>query len=244
MNGNFYARLPLENADNVRDLGGLPTKNGSVTKWNRFFRSDGLSKLTEPDINNLFSCGIRASVDLRSDSERAERPSALKNANGIKYFEAPLFGQTELDEYTYNDYKTTGLGRIYAKNIETCGANIKNVFEIFAAEIKNGAIIYNCSAGKDRTGIISALLLDLAGVYETDIIANYEVTHTYIAKQIKHVQTIEPDLPDEVFYSCAENMAYFLSYLQKTYGGAKKYLLEAGVKESALENILENFIHL
>jgi len=197
--------------------------------------------LNANDVEILTSYGVRTNIDLRTSSEQKEYRSALTDAPGVKYINSPLFDSEELNNYSMNNFFELGLGKIYAKNLDGCKKNIKKVFELFGTEIANGAVLYNCTAGKDRTGIITALLLDLAGVCERDIIANYEVTHTLIIKQIELVKKIEPDLPPEVYESSPEHMEYFLGYLYNEYGGAEKYLHDAGVSGDILLRIIQHF---
>ena len=236
-----FIRLPLKNADNVRDLGGLPAAGGRVTRWKVFLRGDGLYSLDGPDADMLISYGVRTNIDLRTASEREEYPSVLARSDKIKYYGAQLFGDVGLNNYAQMNFNDLSLGKIYEKNLKNCAENIKNVFEIIGSEIVNGAILYNCTAGKDRTGIITALLLDLAGVSPCDIAANYEVTHTLITRQIELVKQIEPDLPPEVFGSSPDNMIFFTDRLREIYGGARGYLQNAGVNEGVLESIAERF---
>jgi len=237
-----YVRLPLTNADNVRDLGGLPAEGGRVTRWRTLLRSDDLSRLSAADIDFLFSYGVRANVDLRGADEQEKRPSAFINVTGVKYHSATLFNDVVLESYMTNDYTDYDLGKIYAGNLLACGENIRRAVELIGSEMERGAVVYNCTAGKDRTGIMTALFLGLAGVCERDIIANYEVTRTYIARQIEEVRRIEPSLPPDVFGSSPKNMEYLLGVLKRTHGGAESYLTNIGTNPATLDSIKKIFL--
>lgn len=107
--------------------------------------------------------------------------------------------------------------------------NKEAVQSIFRYLLREGAVLYHCSAGKDRTGVISALLLWLAGAKDEDIIADYMVSGVYIRPILQQFREFSPDLPAFAGQSKAAYMEYFLTEMKKAYGNAQEYLLSAGL---------------
>ncbi|MDR1355356.1 MAG: tyrosine-protein phosphatase [Propionibacteriaceae bacterium] len=235
-----YIRLPLENAYNVRDLGGYPCPGG-VTRWNTFLRADGLSALSAADIDFLLRYGVRGVIDLRSAQELVSAPEPEKLLAAVEYFHIPLLSGDVTDATKVQIAPSESfLGTFYREIIKNGKAAIKNVIETIAA-VDTGAVLFHCAAGKDRTGITAALLLGIAGVDISDIVANYEVTYTYIRKN----PTIIAEAaiyPVEFLFSHAEFIEGALTDIVDTYGSIWNYLLDCGVAEQALHRIRERFI--
>ena len=109
------------------------------------------------------------------------------------------------------------------------GTAIVNIFGAMANAA--GGVLFHCQEGKDRTGIISALLLLLAGVSDIDIYADYEISNVYLYEMIKKAKTI---LPDHLLYVRPEYMENILKYLRETYGTIENYLLSKGIFETEI----------
>ena len=177
-----YVRLPLEGTKNTRDLGGYPTKDNKVTKFHVFIRSDRLTDIADKDNEFLKNYGITDIIDLRGNTAIQSTFVSDDNINR-EYFEFQLHSLIYLwnmsnmqmpkrDKENFNH----GVGYTYVLENKS---RIKEVFDILAES--DGGVLFHCTAGKDRTGIISALILGLCNAYIKDIIANYEVTNTYLA---------------------------------------------------------------
>ena len=170
--------IPLEGAHNFRDLGGCPTTDGGATKWGMLYRSDALSGLTRRDWAELEARKVRTILDLRSGSERAASP--ITPPEGITCLGFNLM--RELDGHGAAVSPETILQSMKLDYVRTlfgnlpCGAEILNAI---LERLEQGAVVFLCSAGKDRTGIVAALVLYLCGVPREDIIADYIVSSTY-----------------------------------------------------------------
>lgn len=178
--------IPLEGAYNFRDLGGYPTNDKRYTRWGLLYRSDGLSELTTNDWAVLEDRNVKTIIDLRSKSEVSS--AGIDNPEDIKYYNISLM--KSLDHMKgLNSLKLDGSkadGKMLASMVLDYGKTVFNniegfveVLNIIVEEIQNGSIVFICSAGKDRTGMIAALILYLSDVVREDIISDYIVSSTY-----------------------------------------------------------------
>lgn len=163
-------QIVLEGAHNVRDLGGYPTAAGE-TRWSVFLRADSLHQVTAADLNTLLQIGIRTVIDLRHASEVQAAPNRLADLPQIAYHNIPIFRATT----RLGEVQTPTLQQIYSYIVDHCQAGLsETLFTLIEAQ-PNG-VLFHCSAGKDRAGIVAALILGLAGVDKTIIAADYALT--------------------------------------------------------------------
>ena len=140
-------RIPLGKMNNLRDLGGYPAGDG-VTVWERFLRGDNPAGLSEQDIQWLRERDITTIVDLRSGEELARQPDQLRGQPGFLYHHCPLVGIEKLPNLEAD------IGRAYFEAMDrlTC---VGRAMRILAAA--PGGVLFHCTAGKDRTGILEEL---------------------------------------------------------------------------------------
>ena len=157
---NLPLRIVLEGANNVRDLGGYATGNGRATRFGRLFRADALSSLTDRDVSTILERRIRTIIDLRDPEEVAAGPNHQAVLEAAEYHNIPL-----LSGLARGAIKSPppSLGDFYVLGARYCTEQFRDVFTIIAAHT-DGPLLFHCTAGKDRTGMVAALLLDLAGV--------------------------------------------------------------------------------
>ena len=161
---NSQRRYKLENIVNCRDLGGYPSKYG-ITEFGRFIRCGTVIRPTDADIKALKKLNVSTVIDLRGDFETVNQPNNFErltdNVNHISLYEINVA-----------DVKGARieLSDIYKVIVDTYKENIAKVLKTIA-DAPDGAILYHCFLGKDRTGILSMLLLTIAGVDEDDIVA-------------------------------------------------------------------------
>lgn len=237
-------RLPLENAKNVRDLGGYSIGKTQSTKWHCFLRSDDISELNSEDEAYLKAYGLTSIIDLRSEQEAKDRPDTLKDDPTITYIHKTFMidgigDVTQVDDaqidFTMSDFY---LGLLHHK------AQVKSIMDTIA-ELPNGCILFHCAAGKDRTGVVSMLLLGLVGVSRQDIITNYEQTFTNLRyKKDFHLFDKFNDEHRKLMYSLPEYMEPSLDYIEKTYGNVEAYLLACDVSKDTLQKIKTRFIEV
>ena len=218
--------LALAHAFNVRDIGHYHNREGEKLRERKFLRSDALGRLDEGDWNLLKEYGVTAIVDLRSPQEQEKEPfgEAAKQA-GIRYDAVPLFDNIQSNDGTAAFPES--LHKLYVQLLEGSGAQLAEVFRKFL-ENREGCSLFNCTAGKDRTGVIAMLLLGLAGVDEDVIVADYSVSaanmQPVFAPQIAAMKNAGYEKLAFLLESEPEDMRLTLEYVDGTYGSAEGYL--------------------
>ncbi|MCZ8513762.1 tyrosine-protein phosphatase [Paenibacillus filicis] len=228
--------IKLQGAYNVRDLGGYAAADGRMTRWGQVYRADGLHKLSELDQQELIARGLAKVVDLRHDREIEEMKDVFAGSDRVAYHHVSLINPTS----TANS-SIRSLGDMYVGMLEQAHPSIRAVMELIAGE-EQRAVLFHCTAGKDRTGVISGLLLQLAGVPDDIIIEDYAMTSECIAPLMEELRAGRPEMvPAEMyekFLGCdRDNMSMMLGYLQEAYGGAERYLLSIGVTEAQVASL-------
>ena len=174
--------VALEGCFNFRDLGGYRTPDGRRVRWRQLFRADSLSRLTGSDFDQLGAMGLATVIDLRTVSEVAERGRVEWPAPGITYHHLPMLDvlpdRDEYVEWAAPDF----VARRYADMLATGASAVAEALRVLADSRCHPAVIH-CAAGKDRTGIISALVLGLLGVSDEDIVAaEPETMHAFLGR--------------------------------------------------------------
>lgn len=216
--------MDLEMAYNVRDLGVYTNCRGEKLVQNQLYRADGLHSLTGQDQEKLKQAGIAAVIDLRSCQEVQMLPCVFCNAADVDYHQVPL-----LDQIQSNGLQggfPESMAGLYIDLLEHSKEEIAKVLRIIAG-YPNQAVVFNCTAGKDRTGVIAMLLLDLAEVEEKWIIADYAASEENIRplfeKQMEQLLSAGIKMPEYLFASRPEEMEKTIQYLNKQYGSVRKY---------------------
>lgn len=238
--GGNYIRLPLQNAGNVRDLGGIPTISG-VTGFHRFLRSDGLSRLTKDEFDFLFAYGVRTVVDLRTPGESKRDKYMYYNYSEIDYFQLPIFAG-DLESTDFETENSNPMTDMYISMVENCKEPLAKIFHTMA-DAKDGAVLFHCSAGKDRTGLIAALLLSVCGVSDFDILANYAVSEIFFIPQAKVFFDNFDRIPIKYLQSRPEYMEELLKHIDTEYGSAVKYLHSIGVSFEVIDKLNKKLIN-
>lgn len=233
----YMTRLPLEGTFNTRELGGYPTRSG-ITNWQTFLRSDDLFSMTSKDIAYLENYGVQTIIDLRSEDEVKKRP--CPSLQSIDYKNLPLITGNIPDATKLPPGESYSMGEFYLSCLQHGTDRIKAVLDCIAES--EGCTLFHCAAGKDRTGIIAALLLGLAEVGREDIIANYQTTHTYLQANPVFSQPQIAGFPIEMLYSSPDYIACVLDYLMTHYYSVTHYLTEIGVSETTVKTIAERFV--
>ena len=226
-------RYILKGTLNTRDIGGYPTGTGIFTQFGRFLRSDAPCELSDSDLELMCGMGITTVLDLRSAGEVSRRPSSFAADSRFKYHHLHL--NDKLRELNGEEDIPVGYFRMVDESDTMC-----EIMKIIAAAPEG--VLFHCAAGKDRTGCTAALLLDLAGVPLVDIIADYQVSETYIKVLWRKLQVEFPDIQKFFGQSRPEYIEGFMNRVYENYGGARELLLSAGVTEDELGKILEKLL--
>lgn len=218
-------RFLLSNTINTRDLGGYPIDCGRTTVYKAFLRSDAPIQVSDEDIELLLSNNIRTIVDLRSDDEIQSKPCALKNHKNFEYYHCKIYG----DGYLPESIEEVPIS--YFKMVEE-QKTILNIMRVFAKA--KGGILYYRTAGKDRTGVISALLLLLAGVSKTDILADYHISQVYLEPMLQRFCKSNKNVDINIIMPRIEYMEKFLDMFQQKYNSVEEYFSQIGLSDSEL----------
>jgi protein-tyrosine phosphatase len=223
--------IALEGAVNFRDLGGYATTDGQRTRWRVLFRADGLSELTEPDLAVLRQLGIRTVVDLRSGYE-VEQSRFNVEAHPVEFHHFPFIDQLpDVEEW---DRRPGLLGSQYTEMLDDAMPQIVGALEVLAGPEARPAV-FHCTAGKDRTGLLSALVLSLLGVPEETVVADYALSGAAMERLRAKLILKYPDGKDviadisEVFSADPDNMVRLFAHLHERYGSVAGYAERAGV---------------
>lgn len=212
---------------NTRDLGGYATKDGKVTQYGRFIRSDAPMYLTEAGKAEFFQMNITTVIDFRTEEITTRYPSVFKDDSRFHMYSYPITEGSLAHTLKGEDPSITYMSML--SHFDT----FKNI--MMAMINAEGGVFYNCSAGKDRTGIVTFLLLDLIGVDRKDILEDYVVSEQFINERIPLVQVSHPSFPSSMGSSKKEFLLNFFDLFNKEYGTARKYLLKTGMTAKQLK---------
>ncbi len=233
--------LHLEKMTNTRDLGGYETQGGTFTKSHKYIRACSPSLATKQDIQSLKDYGINVIIDLRSPFEKKQGSNPFKKDDDITFYEINLFDSMLISANNQISKQYKDLGGLYIHILETKKDEIKQIFNIFIEHLYE-CTLFHCTSGKDRTGIISALLLDLAGCHEYDIVKDYSESYENNKEMNEHVLSlIEDEDAKEFLKSSPRYIMELIDHLREHYGSAKEYLLQCGLCEDDIEILIENF---
>ncbi len=234
--------IRLASAHNVRTLGGYKTEDGCVTN-NRFIRSDCFMPLAAEDAEKLWDYGVRTVIDLRNQDECDKIPSGLKGYDGVEYVSCPFFPENERPDLDISKLPAAfTMAALYKDMLDNHPSAIRNFF-VSAANAPDGKILFHCSAGKDRTGVISALLLTLSGVDDATVIRDYALTEILLEKMFatlkknSGIPTLMGNVEKEMLGSKPHSMEILLTHLRTKYGDVRSYLRTIGVSEQEMETV-------
>ncbi len=251
--------VPLEGAVNFRDLGGYRTASGQRTRWGRLFRSGSLTGLTSGDHERLAAMGIRLVCDLRSNEEIQEDPDNLPETLPIHYTHLPVFNRSEPSKasqlrvllFDKKQLEAVMLNTYTRVLIDDNAALFGTVLRQLANERSLPAVIH-CTAGKDRAGVTSALVLALLDVPEAVILADYTLSNRYYfsfrqyaAKVVKPfaVFGVRPDDLYPLLVANPANLQATFDYIRQHYGSVRAYLRDmAGIDDALVEQVRRNLL--
>ena len=239
-----YRRLPLTGLCNARDLGGHQTLGG-VTRFGAVLRCEAPRALSKEDIDFLRRYGVTVSIDFRGDKEVLRHPSSLENAPGIEYRRVPTYDKQLAFAVGGAKGEFVNWGDKYIALVENARNWVCDTLQTIAGS--TGGVICNCTTGKDRTGVISALLLGLCGVPDDDIIADYCVSEIYLKDAYGALLSNEPGKTVDInphspyLRTAPENMAALLGHLSSR-GGVEAYLKSCGITPTQVAALREKLI--
>ena len=236
--------LDLQGSYNIRDIGGYRTRDGRSTRWRTLLRADTLHRLTPASQDALVRYGVRTVVDLRGSEELAAGPNVFASSNTVNYRHHDIIGEQMRDERPEPPPVFRG-----PSTIATAYANILDrrhdaVCGAVAALTDPRALpaVVHCHGGKDRTGIITALVLALAGVSDEAVAEDYALSGRFLFQ--RHLEMPDPRDASEGIETwqdyqrnnCPpEAMLQTLAHLVDRYGDAESYLLSGGMTRAQID---------
>ena len=246
--------IPIEGTLNVRDLGGYATSDGRVVVSGRVFRADMFANLTDRGVEQFAELGVEVVFDFRHDGEVTASPNRLPE--GVQYRRLPIGGaavQADLIDRIiageYSQFSVSDMIELYQQMLEESWAQFGGLITGLA-ENPEAVAIFHCTAGKDRTGIGAALILDVLDVPAETIVADYHLTDIYrTPHRIEVVNArfkdagIDPTPFRAMFSAPPEVMEATVQHLHHRYGGAEAYLIDvAGVSPMAIDNMRSSLL--
>lgn len=265
--------VALEGAYNFRDLGGYPSRHGGSTRWGRLFRSDTLHELTQRDVEVLRGLGLTTVVDLRTPKELARTGRGRLGPEPIGFHHLSVLGDGEAAGPRETGGGDDGVGTVATGAAEDVddeavpgeamaapapvGEDLSDRYRWYLdvgrqslvealdliGDPQRLPLVFHCAAGKDRTGVLAALVLDLVGVEHQVIVDDYVITAGRMDLILGRYRS-DPDfgermarLPPATFGVEAVTMRSFLVGLTAEFGGARAWAADAGVAPSTLDRI-------
>lgn len=234
--------LQVESVLNVRHLGGYETADGRRTRSD-VIRAGSLHSITPAGAQSLAAAGITTVFDLRTESERSVHVSPELSAHGIRSEWRSVFAgasPTMLSE------EFPGFAVMYREMLHSGKEAYRVLFEQLA--LSSGGFLFHCTAGKDRTGVAAALLLELAGVHDLVIADDYSHSATLIASLAQSWQPADgrAALSDEtrrrLFTSNAEDMLTTLEYVRGCWGSSRGYMQAIGMREDLIARLRRRIV--
>lgn len=222
--------LRLEGSVNFRDLGGYTTSDGRQVAWRRLYRADGLTRLTDSDLQVLTDRRLATVIDLRTSVER-ELGAFPAHRLDVQMHHFPLLERIP-DAATF-EMAPGMLGASYLDMVRDAGPQIGRALRTLASEGALPAVIH-CAAGKDRTGVLSAVILALLGVRDEDIAEDYALSELVmgdlraklIARHPEGRAVIES--ADEMFSAAPENITRLLDAVRRSHGSVAEFAASVG----------------
>ncbi len=232
--------IPLSGTYNIRDLGGYESRIGAQTRWHRLLRADSPHNLSAEARAELLKLGVKTVIDLRNADELEQSPNPLANHDGVKYLNVPLFAGL-----SRAGTQPSNLIQIYQTALEHSQEEFRTVLRQVAQS--DGVTLFHCTAGKDRTGLIAALILGALEVSDDQIIEDYALTSSYIQPLLETLreEAIAKGYSlawyNQLLTSEPSTMQNTLAHLQTQYGGAQGYLEKLGL-ELEMEDLRRNLL--
>ena len=240
---NLSRWLPIEGCVNFRDLGGYRNSLGQTIRWRRLFRSDALQDMTATDAAYAMEeLDIRLVVDLRNPDEAERDGRGPLPDLGAGYTHHPLLQERGFPPFTGGDVVERLLST-YQWLIHNSGPRVGEAVNAIA-DANDSAVVFHCSAGKDRTGLLAALILEVLGVDAEIIRADYLLTNEAVEGILRRIKAMQPDASPTTQSLAAQPLAFqgFQDTLHGEYGGAESYLRRHGVSGDTLERLRDNLL--
>ena len=213
-----HRHVEFETCCNFRDLGGYPAADGRRTRWRRLFRADGLTRLSEGDRGVLRSLGVRNVIDLRTELEVESRGRFPEDVEGVAYHHLPLTDTLPGAEDVPDWGQPSFVARRYASYLDGGARSLQAALDLLG-DPDNLPAVFHCSVGKDRTGVLAAVVLGLLGVPDEVIVEDYVLSSLAMSRILERLQ--------EDYREAAETVARFAPVILSVEPASMEGFLEA-----------------
>ena len=223
---------------NCRELGGMPLKDGNTFRKGIFLRSGSPEWLNTSQIQEVKDYGVKNVIDLRAPEEVSKTGNPFINDQDVNFINIPLFNgdPNATEDETIEYIRTHTLGDYYVIIAEQMADRLVEIMRILLNG--EGITLFHCAHGKDRTGVVAALLYLISGASHEDIVLNYKVSYDYLKDFLAPAIAKLPDDLKHILRSDAHNMETFLSYMDSNWDGdAATFLCANGLTESELNDL-------
>jgi protein-tyrosine phosphatase len=235
-------RITLERVFNFRDLGGYAGSDDRTVRWGLLYRADGIHRIEGADLARVSALGIRTVLDLRTRRELDDHGRMATDSFDATYHHLPLLERVwdhdlpvaELDAVEFLADRYLDMLDIGASSIVTAVNTISGADRL--------PLVFHCSAGKDRTGVLAAVVLSALGVSDDDIAADYALSRTAMRELAEWVRTERPESyesmsaqPPAFLDAPPLAMRRFLALARTKYGSLTDYMSGVGVDGSAID---------
>lgn len=248
--------IELETKQNIRDFSYIINKNNQTVKAYSIIRSNNINNFSRKDLELLKEkYNIKTILDLRNKKEVENNPSII---NKIKYYNIPLFEKKRkkkrIDSNNQNISRVPNIYETYMEMIESKEAKkqLKKILKVIMNP-KNSNVLFHCTYGKDRTGVISLLILSMLDVDIKDIKEDYLYSNKYmkVISKKKYKEYLEKTRDDEyskqmreVFLAKEDYLDYIIDYMNKRQGSILNYIIkEIGIKEKAINKFKDYYLN-
>ena len=247
--------IHLDGTTNTRDIGGYQTSDMGTLRWGQIIRSDKLSRLTANDFHKLEEMGVKTVIDLRTNKEHKQSPTVWEGDNPPRFFHFPV-GDVNNDWFRAQrammrknrftqKQSMKHMVEGYEMIAEEGTSSYQNLMEVVLDE-SNWPVLIHCTAGKDRSGVAVALILEALGVDRETIMDEYLLTNRYsrveekaviLSKQSKKAsmgsRTPSADAWKPIVGVDAKMLEAFYASVDEKYGSMDTFLTELGVDQDA-----------
>ncbi|SIO29209.1 tyrosine-protein phosphatase [Agromyces cerinus] len=256
--------MQVEGLYNFRDIAGMPLASGGTTRAGVLFRSEALGTLTQVGVDDLAATDIGTIVDFRTPTERQAAPDRVPTSRPFTVVDLPMLEGAMADmtgrfvaggpstpppsEIADAMASLPTLGELYLEMLQHGAPQFAEVARLIAASTDDSpsAVLVHCTAGKDRTGVATALMLDAAGVERAAVVADYAVSQHNLAGpwadgMLHSIASfglpVSPELRTLVTGTPPEAIEQALSWTDDEHGGAAEYLLSGGLQPAELDGL-------
>jgi protein-tyrosine phosphatase len=240
--------IGFRGAFNFRDLGGYRGHGGKSVKWRTLFRADALHRLDEVELDELAGLGMRSVLDLRTATE-VDHGRIEADHLGILHLHFPVLGQAwEPKDLDPDADAGDVLGSLYIEMLTVGAPALANSLRTIAS-VESLPAVFHCAAGKDRTGVLAAMVLSLVGVDEQTIVGDYALTGIAMDSLVERLKKDSPesltamnDQPSAYLATPPEAMVMFLAHVNATYGSITGYVNHIGIESDVIDSLQANLL--